>query len=412
MSDCRDPGDMPAPVIISSVMNSYGLVRAFGEKGVKSILTDRRWGPAKFSKYVSECWHLPSAYPTDAAIERLLQHASRHDRPMMLIPCNEPWVVAIMDRREEFEKYFAIPLAKTETARLALTKTDMHQWCLRNDIRVPTSFSFGVGEDWLAFLRSLEGHFPVIVKPETKGVGDESLGFTTRVFQSMDELLDWGRSQGGGPSCAVLCQHFVSGSPRSLVAYHGYRTADGRTFMAGLTKLRIQPPVCGGSTSAGYIRGDEGSRDAALDVLKKLEFTGLFDIEFIREPSTGLLYFIELNPRPGMPNYGAAAVGVNFPYIACLDQVGMAPSKSSIVIDGTGLWINSMTDFIAYVFFYRSIGKGMSLRNWWRSVRGQRIVDVYFNREDPHVFLAGLRDVLCESFRHLGPMLMRKLKRS
>lgn len=404
---------LPVPVILGAVIGAYGLVRSFGEKGIKSIVASSRWGPAKFSRYVCQTWRLPSIHPTAAAVEELLSRASACHRRLMLVPTTEAWMVAIMEYRQEFEKHFCLPLPDTETALLTLTKTHMHGWCLDHGVRVPYTGIFQPGQDWETFLQSAQPHLPVIVKPQTKGVGDEGLGFSTRVFEDLEDLLDWGRNQGRqGPSCGMLYQRFLSGSASNIMAYHGYRTTTGRVFMAGLTKLRIQPPICGSITSVGYLRADEESKEAAMDVLEKLRYRGFFDIEFMRDQKDGLLYFIEINPRPGLPNYGATAVGVNFPWAACADQVAQAPKESCIVNQSQCLWIQFLSDFTAYVIFYRTSGQGIGLLEWWRSIRSYQWVDVYFNSRDPLVFLAGTVQVAWACATHVPALFTKLLRRT
>lgn len=405
-------GEMPVPVILGAWMNAYGLVRSLGEKGLHSILAAAQAGPAVFSRYIRTWWRLPTPGPTPEAIRTLLGLADGQSSRMVLIPTDEAWVVAILDRRDEFERRFALPLPGTETARLVLTKTQMHRWCQGHGIQVPRTSVFRPGDDWEEYLRDFEDHLPVIVKPETKGVGDAQLGFMTRVFTSMKEVAQWGSGLGKeGPSCGVLRQQLLLGQPTNIAAFHGYRTADGRTFMAGITKMRLQPPVCGSSTMTARFGVDPEAEAATLDVLEKLNYHGFFDAEFMRDDASGQLFFIEINPRPGMPNYAATAMGVNVPYIACADQIGAAPPVSQVVSAGDGIWTQLVNDLICYVIFYRSSGHGLGLRTWWRSMRGKQIVDVYFSAKDWRVFLVSLAFILQQSIGHLPRLVSTVLGR-
>jgi D-aspartate ligase len=387
---------LPSPLILGSALNAYGLIRSFGEKGVKAIVADSRFGMASASRYVSQKWRLPTDEPTAPTINALFEHAKAFGRPLMLIPTNETWVAAIAHHRHQFDKFFSIPLPSPQISMMAISKDLMHSWCLANRIRVPHTVVFKPGDDWRTFLESARLHLPVIVKPQTKCADEkhEEIGFSTRVFQSMAELEKWGDKFGKlGPSSCTLWQHFLCGPTTNIVAFHGYRAKDGRMFMAGLTKLRIQPPICGGSTSAAYLRADAEATGAAQQLLAKLEYHGFFDIEFMRDERNGNLYFIELNPRPGLPNYGATAVGVNFVWEGYADQAPGCMAGSQVVINSDYLWIRLFTDFVLYVFIYRAMGLGIGPIDWWRSIRNFRLVDTSLNFRDPLVIFAGMVDL-------------------
>ncbi len=400
-------GSLPCPVIIGSALNAYGLIRSLGERGVKSIVVDCRFGMASVSRHVSGRWRLPASEPSDASIAALFEHAAAFDGTLMLIPTNEAWAAAIARRRREFEEFFLLPLPAPETSLMTISKDLMHLWCVKNNIRVPDTEIFKPGENWRAFLDSASAALPVIVKPQTKCIEEENeeIGFSTRVFWTADELQTWGARFGEcGPASCTIWQRFLCGPTTNIVAFHGYRAADGRLFMAGLTKLRIQPPICGGSTSAAYMRADRQATKTAQDLLEKLDYRGFFDLEFMRNDSDGQLYFIELNPRPGLPNYGATAAGVNFVWEGYADQIGLATTQSRVVDQSDYLWIRFFADFFLYVIVYRAMGLGIRPAEWWRSIRKFRWVDTTLNANDPLVMFVGASE--------LGLSAIKRSKRS
>ena len=409
MPDTHNP---PVPVILGSAMNAYGLIRSLGEAGIHSIIADRTLGPAMFSKYLLARWRLATGKPSAGAIRDLCQYASRRKPRPLLIPTDEAWVTAMVKNRRLLERYFILPLGCSDIVSLVMTKTRMHQWCLRNQVLVPHTVTFAPGQDWLAFLGSAEPFLPVIVKPETKGVGDISFGFPYKEFQTMESLLSWGRSQGDhGPGCGVLFQVVIQGPTDNLLSYQGYRSKGGTVYMAGYTKLRQNPPVHG-CASAAYLRADEESARATEDLLLKLNYVGFFDVEFKRDARTRSLFFIELNPRPGMLNYGATVLGVNIPCCALADAAGVDLQPGKVVIAGRGLWIELLPDLLSHVLYYRRIGHGTSLGEWCRTVQSWPIVEAFGNLEDPLVYCAHLVLYARECFRHLPGLLRRVPGRS
>ncbi len=369
-------------VIIGSQVNAYGLLRSLGENGIRCAIACRDSGPAVFSRYVSRRWKLPDDSPTQRSVNKLLEMSESLIKKPILFPTDEAWVVAILDNRRRFEKNFLLPMGTTKTIRLTLTKTRMYQWCLDNDIRAPHTEVFHPGGDWQSYLCLAEDFFPVILKPETKGVGDKALGFVYKEFGSMKDLSGWAQSQGkGGPECGIIFQEVIPGPPRNLYSYQGYRSADGNVFMTAYRKIRQTPPVHGCATAADILYSDEGTK-LAVDLLEKLGFCGFFDLEFKKSDRDDLFYFIELNPRPGMLNYGSTAIGCNLPLAACMDKAAQSYLPEKQGSENKAIWVRLLGDMFLHAFYYRIKGQGTGLREWFRSLHHSKRIYAYFNRDD------------------------------
>jgi predicted ATP-grasp superfamily ATP-dependent carboligase len=74
--------------------------------------------------------------------------------------------------------------------------------------------------------------------------------------------------------------------------------------------------------------------DAAVALLLALEFHGIAQVEFKRDPRDGTFKLIEVNPRLWEWHGLAAACGVDFPRIAYLDSVGRPPPPARMDGDG------------------------------------------------------------------------------
>ena len=411
MKVTRSETETLVPVIVGTFANAYGLLRSLSERGLRSVVAAGDRGPTTWSRHVLQRWPLPSTRPTAQAVDALLDAAQSTGQRYLLLLTDEAWMAAIIAQRDRLASCFELPFGDSETITTIMTKPAMHAWCTQHGFRVPCTASFLPGEDWPAFLLSAQEHLPVILKPAIKGVGDESIGFMYREFTAWQELEDWGRSQGEvGPDCAMLYQKIVPGPTENLLSAQGYRSSTGRTYMAGYTKLRQNPPVHGCSTAA-RLSVDQEVFDITERMLDKLAFWGFFDVEFKRDETSRELFFLELNPRPGMLNYGATLAGVNLPWLAHADASGIELPPAISVNTADRIWVLLVTDLVAHVIYYRLRGQGQSLGSWLASLRGRKRVYAFLDGRDLAVFVNSTVRDIGQYLKHLSAMLRRVFRR-
>src|SRR5262249_55978031 len=117
--------------------------------------------------------------------------------------------------------------------------------------------------------------------------------------------------------------------------------------------------------------------------LKAINFYGLVEVEFKRDPRDGKYKLLDVNARTwGFHSLGSVA-GVDFPYILFADQLGWNPEPSRSK-PGVG-WMRMITD-VPVVLSEVLHGRGGSL-DYFRSLRRTR-VEAVFSREDPLPSLA------------------------
>jgi len=370
------------------------MVRSLGETGRRCIVADFHRGPAMRSRYAKRCWLLRSRHPGPEAVDEVLDAVRRLGMRCLLLPDCEAWTLALVEHRETVEQWCDLPFGDSDTIRLVCQKTRMHRWCEQRGIRVPHALLFMPGEDWQAFLTKVEAAMPIFLKPETKGLFDDVIGFLYRPFNSIEELRAWAATQDrDGPPCPIICQEIIPGPPTSLSFYQGYRSRDGRVYMTGCTKLRMFSPHYGGST-ATYLRADAEARDESLAILETLDYHGIFDLEFKRHAETGELIFIELNPRAGMLSYASTAYGINLAHLAWSEKAGRPLPPSRIISKTHGIWIRTEWDLLLHVLHYRMRGEGISARRWLWTLLGHRLIDAHFNLNDISVWLIHMADFL------------------
>ena len=390
------------PVVLGSGANAYGLVRSLEEAGIRPVVADDHRGPVFFSRLVSERWLLPPLTGEARASQALATRLAGLRAGAFVIPTNEPWVHLLNEHRGQLGPRVHLPLAQPEVVALVLRKSAMHRWCLQHQVAQPEAMAFKPGQDWREFLAWAMERLPVIIKPDTKGLGDQALEFSTADFHDAQQLTRWGRRfNPSGPPCTILAQRFLHGPGIKLSAWQGYRSPGGSLFMAGITKLRSRPPRLGGCATAWTFTAGRAGRQAALQMLEALNYSGFFDLEFLIRPSNEAPLFIELNPRPGMPNYAAATMGLNLPVLGLAHCHDSGPPTSRIVTNRPGHWVDMSSDPWLALIGATADGRRWSPRQWMQSLKPGPVVDANFNYRDPLVFLAACARLGGLGFRHL-----------
>src|SRR6185369_15521749 len=87
-------------------------------------------------------------------------------------------------------------------------------------------------------------------------------------------------------------------------------------------KIRTYPSRAGVSTYLELC--DEPSLErAGFAVLERLGLTGVVKLDWKRDPRTGRFHLLEVNPRFNLWNHLGAAAGVNLPFLAYQDLLGL-----------------------------------------------------------------------------------------
>ncbi len=198
-----------------------------------------------------------------------------------------------------------------------------------------------------------------------------------------------------------IVQEYVPGGDDCIYSFHAY--LDERSEPLGYyvgRKIRTYPRDAGVSTYLELV--DEPELCAlGLDVLSRLDFTGVVKIDFKRDPVRGAWFILELNPRYNLWNYLGAACGVNLLQIAYDHLLGRPVSLQKDHRTGVR-WLSFGDDLRAFVRDYARDGD-LTLFDWLLSLRGDKVYNV-FEWRDP-VSLAVSTARYCQA---LGKRLARR----
>jgi D-aspartate ligase len=156
-------------------------------------------------------------------------------------------------------------------------------------------------------------------------------------------------------------------------------------------KLR-QFPVDFGTGSLVISEVHSDVIELGMRLLQGLGYEGIVGVEFKKDESDGELRLIEINPRTSLLGEITVGSGVEFPYIAYRDMVGLPPERHSPYRTGIK-WIGLVSDLFSFLE-YRRRGK-MTAWQWIQSLRGRK-VHAYWKWSDP---LPAVAEVIILVFR-------------
>lgn len=289
--------------------NTLGVIRALGEIGVASlnidvILVEQNINKKNFiakSKYISS---KKIRYLTkyDEIIGQLLEIAS-DGKKRVVICCSDGTAETVISHKEELQEAYFLPCTEIEI-------TDLMQKNIQTDIAqsegidVPKSMVIGVHEDfeW--------SKYPCITKPikSVFGAGKADIKISKNADELNNALKDTDAEY-------VQIQEFLSKEMEFQLIGCSINKGE-KIIIPGYTRIVRQPK----NTNTGYLeyipidKLDNFDKGIVEKFVKKIGYSGLFSMEFIRDKN-GKDYFLEINMRNDGNAYCVTCAGVNLPYI-------------------------------------------------------------------------------------------------
>jgi D-aspartate ligase len=306
-------------VIGENHYNTLGVIRSLGEAGISVylILISEKEDYVSKSKYIRRVWRINKSDKT--IIDILENNFISEEYKPIIIPTSDSIMMAIDNNLNMLRKRYIVPNASDTEGRVAylMNKRIMNEIAYESGLITPKSWE--VMLDNQVILIPDEIVYPCIVKPLSSIDGKKE-----DIVICQDELeFRYSLSNLKKDYNSVLVQEYLAGSDSRMIEIIGCTTVDGKGIIipAVIEKVR-EYPLMAGSTSYALVVKNSKYVDykGVYSFLEKLNFAGIFDIEF--KYVNGKTYFIEINFRNGAPGYALTKAGINIPYIWCWEASG------------------------------------------------------------------------------------------
>lgn len=384
--------DSRIPVVLGSYVNAYGLVRAFAEKGMSSVVVAWKDDPSCHSRYCRVHVSPNPLEDEEGFVQSLLELAEDLPAGGFMI-CTDDATVSITARyRSLLDKHYIILGSSWEVLAKCIDKRPMYDAASQAGVLIPFTKFCRNANSVEELLDELP--YPCMIKPAVTVGFVELLKLPGRTVvvenaEQLSKLLERIRDT-GLENREYIVQEVVPGGPECLYTITAY--CNMRSEIVAYStghKIRQHPPDAGTIISGRLVHVPD-LVEPAQRLVSQLGFQGICNIEFKKDSLTGLFKLIEINARPGMWNYSATASGINLPWIAYQDLVKQIPPKAQHSTKEL-VWIMGFDDLVFPLIGWKRMGYGsyaMSFSDWLKSVQGRK-VDPVLNMKDlgPWIYL-------------------------
>lgn len=362
-------------LVIGGDYRSLGMVRSLGRHKIPVwVLTDDHL-IAGVSRYARRRFKWP-ATDEESQVEYLINLSLQHDLlGWTLFASSDETAATVARYHHVLRRRFRLTIPPWEVLQWAYDKRLTYRLASRLGIHYPWTHSPATREE----VAQLDCTFPVILKPAVKPVLNAfTMAKAWRVEDRESLLARYDEACTMVDPGVIMIQEMIPGGGEEQFSYAAL-CLDGRPLASLVARRTRQYPVDFGRSSTFVETVDEEHiEEAGKRLVGEMEFTGVIEVEFKRDPRNGLYKLLDVNPRIwGWHTLGSRA-GADFSYL--LWQLIQGDSLSEVRGRAGVRWVRMSTDLAAAVSEIRH-GR-LSIRAYLKSLFGP-VESAIFAADDP-----------------------------
>jgi D-aspartate ligase len=368
-----------------------GVIRSLGRLGVPVYgVHESPLAPAAGSRYLrGRYFWQPGAGDHERIRDGLLTLADRIGQPAVLLPTDDAGAIFLAEHGADLRSRFLFSAPPPALPRLVAGKFSLFELCATLGMPAPSATipeSPAAAHEFAA-----RAGYPLVAKlatPWEAGAQQDarqqgSLRSTSIVTSpaELDQTVAACARAGAG----LMLQEFIPGGPDTDWFFHGYCDASSACRPAFTGVKERSYPAYAGLTSLGRAQANPALRDQVTDVLTRLGYQGILDLDLRLDRRTGEYKLLDFNPRLGAQfRLFRTTGGLDVATAAYLDLTGQAgPPGPAAPEQAPRRFVVENYDPIGALGYWRR--GDLSIASWLRSLRG---IDeaAWFARDDLRPF--------------------------
>ena len=324
----RVAGSALPPAVVCEVgwVNGLGAIRALGRIGVPVIALDHRpWALGFRSRYAVPLLAPDPLPDEDGFVAALVELGDVLGRPAPIFPTHDEHLNSLARRRDELADRYLCPFPSWDVLEPLQSKRKQIDAARRLGLGAPATEHPRSADEARAFARSIG--YPVFVKPSENIVFKrlhKRQAFVCRTEAELDRAYELTAEY------EPMVQEFIPGGDEWLWTLGAYISETGEPLAVFSGRKLRQTAENMGSCRVGETVWDEEVVQAGLAMLRELDFHGIAQVEWKRDPRDGSLKLIEVNPRLWQWHGLTGESGAGVIEIAYWDLIGarLAPART------------------------------------------------------------------------------------
>ncbi len=322
----------PPAIVMNMFYTGLGIARSLGKRGIPVIgLSAQRGVYGNLTRYADVRLCPDSRHQPAELFEFLMHLGAGGSECGIIFPTRDDDIVFLDRYREELGRYFGLAIPSHGVVKACLDKWETHHWAHRAGISTPNAWMVNSAEDMRRALE--EVRYPCVMKPVEsfdwhKGKNWALVGGRKAIgVASREQLLEEYQTVSAAGE-RVLVQEMVEGDDSQLHIAACFLNRDSR-LAAGFTARKLMQVPEGFGTGCIVEQVDcPEVLSLAERLLSAMQFTGIAEVEFKRERSSGAFKLIEINARPWDQHRLGTCSGTDLIYLAYREHAGLAAEPS------------------------------------------------------------------------------------
>ncbi|MEO1305132.1 MAG: hypothetical protein AAFV37_09160 [Pseudomonadota bacterium] len=274
---------------------AFPIAKALHKQGVRvysGVSTASNY--LEWSRFLSGSFQHPSTdLGTDEALPFFLNWLDQHRDIDAIQPVSESTSRMISRHRDTFERHAALIMPAPQTLETCYNKAEMFRLCTDLDVPLAPYAIVRSKQDLMTATERIG--FPLIVKPSTV---DAELFGRKAVIAHASEALEAVFTDWPDLHPELIVQQYVSGPRHSVI----FSATNGRLLKAAqAAALRTHEDDGTGYTTLGEtVTAHPVVKEATEKLVRHLNYSSTGCAQFIIDPKTDRITFMELNPRTSL----------------------------------------------------------------------------------------------------------------
>lgn len=289
------------------VLNCISLV-----KNIKvHVMSTKKYISLRYSNRISSFSYYPSTTDDSIWISNINQELTKYKIDVLMPIFNKGIMSLNLNKNLLLDKSVLVALPPIGSLNIALNKRFLSEHMKENSINGPKSIS--IKPDDFDNLDKVNFKFPCLIKPTVNTGG----GIGIQKINSQEELIHYIKNK--NPVNPIFLQEYINGFDLGC----NVLCSKGQILATTIQKGNLYNNIPYSPQIGLQLIKEEKVLELARKLMKSLNWSGVANIDMIYDREKDLVHILEINPRYWLTVDASAIAGVNFPYLYCLNALGV-----------------------------------------------------------------------------------------